>query len=138
MKRPRIAALVSIYRKHAHAQHIVDRFLEGYGWNGRHHRPEMDVISMYVDQVGEDDVSHERAARHPGLTLYPTIAECLTLGGSDLAVDGVLIVFAHAVVWVASADASPAATGLPYQPQANTSIDASDGPDGHLPQAEDI
>ncbi|MDA0335423.1 MAG: hypothetical protein O2782_09680 [bacterium] len=95
MKRPRIAALVSIYRKHAHAQHIVDRFLEGYGWNGAHHRPEMDVVSMYVDQVGDDDVSAERAARHAGLTLYPTIAECLTLGGSDLAVDGVLIIAEH-------------------------------------------
>lgn len=95
MTRPRIAALVSIYRKHAHAQHIVDRFLEGYGWNGGHHRPPMDVVSMYVDQVGEDDVSHERASRFADLTLYPTIAECLTLGGSDLAVDGVLLIAEH-------------------------------------------
>ncbi len=93
--RPRLAALVSIYRKHAHAQHIVDRFLDGYGWNGRHHRPEVDVVSMYVDQVGDDDVSHERAARFPGLTLYPTIAECLTLGGDDLAVDGVILIAEH-------------------------------------------
>lgn len=95
MTRPRIAALVSIYRKHAHAQHIVDRFLEGYGWNGRHHQPAMDVVSMYVDQVGDDDVSHERADRFPDLTLYPTIAECLTMGGSDLAVDGVLLIAEH-------------------------------------------
>jgi hypothetical protein len=95
MTRPRLAALVSIYRKHAHAQHIVDRFLEGYGWEGRHHRPAMDVVSMYVDQVGDDDVSAERAARHESLTLYPTIAECLTLGGSDLAVDGVLLIAEH-------------------------------------------
>ena len=28
MSGPRVAALVSVYRKHAHAQHIVDRFLE--------------------------------------------------------------------------------------------------------------
>ena len=49
--RPKIAALVSVYHKHAHAQHIADRFLEGYGWNGRHHRPEMDLVSLYVDQV---------------------------------------------------------------------------------------
>lgn len=95
MTRPRIAAIVSIYRKHAHAQHIVDRFLEGYGWNGSHHLPEMDVVSMYVDQVGEDDVSAERENRFPQLTLYPTIAECLTLGGSDLAVDGVLLIAEH-------------------------------------------
>ena len=91
----KIAALVSIYRKHAHAQHIVDRFLDGYGWNGAHHRPPVDVVSMYVDQVGDDDVSHERETRFPGLTLYPTIAESLTLGGSDLAVDGVLLIAEH-------------------------------------------
>ena len=95
MKRPRIAALVSVYYKHAHAQHIVDRFLDGYGWNGRHHRPAVDVVSLYVDQVPDNDVSRERAARFPGLTIYPTIAECLTLGGDDLAVDGVLLIAEH-------------------------------------------
>lgn len=93
--RKKIAALVSIYRKHAHAQHIVDRFLEGYGWDGRHHRPAFDVVSLYVDQVGEDDISHEREARHPGLTIYPSIGDALTLGGSDLAVDGVLLIAEH-------------------------------------------
>jgi len=47
--RLKIAAVVTEYRKYAHAQHIVDRFLEGYGWDSRHHHPEMDVISLYVD-----------------------------------------------------------------------------------------
>ena len=37
--RPKIAAITTIYHQYAHTQHIVDRFLEGYGWNGRHHRP---------------------------------------------------------------------------------------------------
>ena len=93
--RPRLAALVSVYHRYAHAQHIVDRFLEGYGWRGRHHRPAMDVVSMYVDQVGANDVSHERANRFPQLQLYPTIADALTLGGSQLAVDGVLLIAEH-------------------------------------------
>ena len=31
-RRPRIAAIATIYFKHSHAQHIIDRFLEGYGW----------------------------------------------------------------------------------------------------------
>ena len=103
--RPRIAALVSIYHRYAHAQHIVDRFLEGYGWNGRHHRPEMDVVSLYVDQVKaapsepeEDacyDLSHERAARFPQLELYPSIADALMRGTDALDVDGVLLVAEH-------------------------------------------
>lgn len=94
-RRPRIAALATIYFKYSHAQHIVDRFLEGYGWNGDHHRPPMDLVSLFVDQVGDNDLSRERAARHPSMKIYPTIAEALTLGGSRLAVDGVLLIGEH-------------------------------------------
>ena len=53
--RLKIAAVVTEYRQFAHGQHIVDRFLEGYGWKGRHHCPEMDVVSLYVDQRPEGD-----------------------------------------------------------------------------------
>ena len=93
--RLKIAALVSAYHKYAHAQHICDRFLEGYGWNGRHHHPAMDLVSLYVDQTDAHDLSRERAARFPQLKIYPTIADALTLGGSDLAVDGVLLIAEH-------------------------------------------
>ncbi len=103
--RLKIAALVSVYHKHAHAQHIVDRFLEGYGWNGCHHRPEMDVVSLYVDQQKPKpdkpeegdrwDLSVERAARFPLLDVYPTIADALTLGTNRLAIDGVLLIAEH-------------------------------------------
>ena len=105
--RPKIAAITTIYHKYSHTQHIVDRFLEGYGWNGRHHRPEMDLVSLYVDQVDElsaeeiaegkkrPDLSRDREERFPQLTIYPTVADALTLGGSELAVDGVLLVGEH-------------------------------------------
>ena len=93
--RPKLAAIGTIYFKHSHAQHIVDRFLDGYGWNGKHHHPKMDLVSLYVDQVGANDLSRERAARHPALKMCPTIADALTLGGSKLAVDGVVLVGEH-------------------------------------------
>ncbi|MBI3698069.1 MAG: hypothetical protein HY238_24935 [Acidobacteria bacterium] len=94
-KRPKLAAITTTYFKYSHAQHIVDRFLEGYGWNGTHHRPPMDLVSLYVNQVGSGDLSHERAGRFPSMKIYPTIAEALTLGGSKLAVDGVVLVGEH-------------------------------------------
>ena len=94
-KRPQIAAVATIYHKYSHAQHIVDRFLEGYGWNSRHHRPPMDLVSLYVDQVKGDDLSRERAEHFPSMKIYPTVADALTLGGSELAVDGVLLVGEH-------------------------------------------
>jgi hypothetical protein len=93
--RPKIAAITTIFFKYAHTQHFVDRFLEGYGWNGVHHRPPMDLVSLYVDQVGEGDLSRDRAARHPSMKIYPTIADALTLGTGKLAVDGVILVGEH-------------------------------------------
>jgi hypothetical protein len=94
-RRPKIAALTTIYHKYSHSQHIVDRFLEGYGWEGRHHRPAMDVVSLYCEQVKDNDLSRERARRYPQMKIYPTIAEALTLGGEKLAVDGVLLIGEH-------------------------------------------
>jgi hypothetical protein len=95
MSKPRIAAVVTSYFKYSHAQHIVDRFLDGYGWDGAHHYPPMDLVSLYVDQVGANDLSRERAARHPSMKIYPTIADALTLGTGKLAVDGVVLVGEH-------------------------------------------
>ena len=93
--RPKIAAVTTVYFKHSHAQHIVDRFLDGYGWNGAHHYPAMDLVSLYVNQVGQTDFSQERLERHPSVKSCKTIAEALTLGGSKLAVDGVVLVGEH-------------------------------------------
>ncbi len=94
-RRPKIACISTVFFKYSHTQHFVDRFLEGYGWNGTHHRPEMDLVSLWVDQVGEGDLSRDRAKRHPTMKIYPSIAEALTLGGSKLAVDGVLLIGEH-------------------------------------------
>ena len=55
--RPRIAAIVTEYRHVSHAQGIVDRFLDGYGWEGQHYRPAVDIVSLYVDQKPANDLS---------------------------------------------------------------------------------
>ncbi len=93
--RPKIAAVSTTFFKYSHTQHIVDRFLEGYGWNGGFHHPPMDLVSLYVDQVGSRDLSRDRARRFPGMKIYPTIGETLTLGTGKLAVDGVVVVGEH-------------------------------------------
>ena len=80
-RRLRIAAVVTEYRQFAHGQHIVDRFLEGYGWNGRHHHPEMDVVSLYVGQRPEGDLTADRLARFPQMRLVPTIVICMAVLG---------------------------------------------------------
>lgn len=96
-KRPRLAGVVTAYRRYLHPQHVIDRFLDGYGWNGVYHHPQMDVVSLYVDQHGEGDLFQERADRHPEMKLCSSIEDALTLGTSKLAVDGVVVVAEHGV-----------------------------------------
>ena len=90
----RIAIIATIWRYLSHAQHIGDRFLVGYPWEGRWHRPPMKVVSLFVDQHPEGDQSQERAEEF-GFKVYPSIAETLRCGGSELAVDAVLIIAEH-------------------------------------------
>ena len=90
----RIAIITTIYRYLSHGQHMGDRFLVGYPWEGEWHKPDMKVVSLYVDQKPEGDLSGERA-REFGFTVYPTIAETLRCGGDKLAVDAVLIIAEH-------------------------------------------
>jgi hypothetical protein len=93
-RRKKIALIATEVRKYSHAQHFIDRFLEGYGWQGRHHRPPIELAALYVDQFPENDLSRDRARRHR-VKIYPTVEEALTLGRSQLAVDGVVIIAEH-------------------------------------------
>ena len=68
----RIAIVATVYRPLSHAQHMGDRFLVGYPYGGVWHKPEMKVVSLYVDQKPEGDLSGERA-REFGFQVYPTI-----------------------------------------------------------------
>lgn len=91
---PRVALLATEVRRHSHAQHFIDRLLEGYGWHGEHYFPQINLVSMYVDQFPENDLARDRERRH-GVPIYPTIAEALTRGGNSLDVDGVIIIAEH-------------------------------------------
>jgi hypothetical protein len=55
----------------------------------------MDVVSLWVDQVGKNDISRSRLSEFPSMKAYPSIAEALTLGTSKLAVDAVLLIGEH-------------------------------------------
>jgi hypothetical protein len=90
----RIAVIATVYRYLSHAQHITDRFLVGYPHNGEWHRPDVKVVSLYVDQKPPGDQSAERAQEF-GFQVYPTIAEALRCGSDRLAVDAVLIIGEH-------------------------------------------
>ena len=90
----RIAVIATIYRYLSHAQHFADRFMVGYPYEGRWHRPDTQVVSLFVDQMPEGDQSTDRA-REFGFSVYPTISEALRCGGDKLAADAVLLIGEH-------------------------------------------
>src|SRR2546422_1853466 len=57
----RVAIVTTIYRYLSHAQHMGDRFLVGYPHAGAWHMPNMKVVSLYVDQKPDGDLSGARA-----------------------------------------------------------------------------
>jgi hypothetical protein len=95
--RPRVAVLASAYHYLSHAYHIAGRFLDGFSLYDRPepYRPAVEVASLYVEQAPDaTDLGRAAAARH-GVRFSPTIADALTLGTDNLAVDGVLLIAEH-------------------------------------------
>lgn len=90
----RIAAIVVTYGLRTHADNLVTRILEGYWINERFYPPPFEVASVFVLHPPKDnrgDLS-KRLSESYGFRLSETIADALTLGTDELAVDGVVIV----------------------------------------------
>lgn len=88
-----VAAVVTVYHKNSHADVIVGKVLEGWTQDGGL-GPDLKLVSMYVDQVGDNDLSVALAQKH-GFRIAKTIDEALTLGTDSLAVAGVLSIGEH-------------------------------------------
>ena len=94
-RRPKkVAAVVTVYHHNSHADVIVSRILEGFNLDNQPPFPNLKLVSMYMDQIAPKDKGQALARKH-GVRLSPTIADALTLGGRDLAVDGVLLIGEH-------------------------------------------
>ena len=88
-----VAAVVTIYYPHSHTDVIVGKILEGWQHDGGA-GPDLKLVSMYVEQVPESDLSRKRAKQH-GFKLARTIDEAITLGTDEMQVAGVLSIGEH-------------------------------------------
>jgi hypothetical protein len=88
-----VAAAVTIYTRHSHADIIVGKVLEGPLHDGKN-LYQLKLASLYVDQFPAGDLSRDLAKKH-GVRLCSSIDEALTLGGDKLAVEGVLCIGEH-------------------------------------------
>ena len=93
-ERKRLAVVTTEWRYRSHAWHMAERFLVGYPINGYWHRPPLEVVSAYVDQRPENDLSRSRSKEF-GFPICSSIAEALRCNGDKLAVDAVLIIGEH-------------------------------------------
>lgn len=90
----RIAAITTAYYKYSHADDVITKFIEGFGIVGRIHEPHCEVVSLSIEQFPASDIGRGMAARYD-IPLFDTPAGALTLGGNELAVDGVLLIGEH-------------------------------------------
>lgn len=99
-ERKKIAVIISEYRPGSHADAIISKLFEGYYYGGKRCEPGVQIVSMYTDQVPDEDMSRDLAAIYH-FKILPSIREALTLtsnsssGGRKLGVDGVMIICEH-------------------------------------------
>jgi hypothetical protein len=85
-----VAAIVTEYRENSHADLILGRILEGYNYLGNK-KPEMKLVSLFTDQVPQNDWSRALAKKHEVL-ICDTIDGAITRGTNKVSVAGVLII----------------------------------------------
>ncbi len=94
-KRPRIACLVTYWAAtNSHADWIITKLLDGYWWQGAHTPSRVDVVSVYIHQFDTSELG-QKICKSKGIPIFKTAGEAVTLGGEELAVDGVVIVGEH-------------------------------------------
>lgn len=92
----KVAVVTTVYYPLSHADVIVSRWIkpfehdEKFGWD----QPKSKILSMYVDQFPEKDISRKIAGENE-IPIYDSVEKALTLGGNSLAVDGILLIGEH-------------------------------------------
>ena len=92
--RKRVAGITTVYHHNSHADVLLSRLLQGEDLDSHSRRPDLELVSLYIDQFPANDIGRELAGRYR-VRLCGSIAEALTLGTGALAVDGVMIVGEH-------------------------------------------
>lgn len=91
-----VAFICNVYFRVSHADSIGTKLFLGSPMDQGEGivPPKIKIVSMYIAQIGSNDIG-VKMAKMNGATVYPTIAEALTLGGDKLAVDAVVYFGEH-------------------------------------------
>ena len=90
----RVAAIATIYYPKSHADVIATKFMKGMSTDEGLMPPEVDLVSLYIDHVLENDIGVGLAQEY-GVPIYPSIRRTLHAGADRLNVDAVLLIGEH-------------------------------------------
>ena len=94
-KKVRIACLATYWAAtRSHADWIICKLMDGYWWQGAHTPSRVEVVSVYIHQLNESQLG-QKICKAKNIPIFKTVGEAVTLGGKELAVDGVVIVGEH-------------------------------------------
>ena len=93
-QRKKVAAIITTYFPNSHADVIATKYMKGYPTDDGNIPPRVDLVSIYLDQIDSRDIGVDLAAEND-VPIFPSIRQALTLGESELAVDGVLLIGEH-------------------------------------------
>ncbi len=93
-QRKKIAAIITTFYPASHADVIVTKFVKGFPTDEGLLHPKVDIVSMYMDQIHQNDIGLDLAEKND-IPVYPSVRQALCLGGNELAVDGILSIGEH-------------------------------------------
>lgn len=94
-KKTRIACLVTYWgATRSHADWIITKLMDGYWWQGAHTPSRVEVVSVYLHQF-QESILGQKICQSKNIPIFKTVGEAVSLGGKELAVDGVVIVGEH-------------------------------------------
>ncbi len=94
-RKPRIAVVTTYWAAtNSHADWMVNKLIDGYWWNSAHTPSQIEIVSVYIHQIETSGLG-VKVCKAKNIPIFKTVGETLTLGGTELAVDGVVIVGEH-------------------------------------------
>jgi hypothetical protein len=89
----KVAAVATTYFKNSHADVILGKIMGGWLHDGGP-GPNLELVSLYLDQVHVKDIGKTECARH-SVPIFDSIEKALTIGGSSIPVDAVISIGEH-------------------------------------------
>lgn len=88
-----VAGIVTAYEHGLHSDVLLGKILDGWKQDGGP-GPALRLASMYIDQFTSRDLARAQSRKHH-VPIFDTIEGALTLGGDQIAVDGVISIGEH-------------------------------------------